>query len=129
MTIKSTVLTMTFCVQLVSCTSSISNKIYGTWNMEQVYNNSDNVTAELNPKQDRWITFSKDGSFKSGGTPYGKNGGKWIYHPSDKLLFLDSDEGEGDDSYWILQVGKKEMNWAGARSSFTERFKISFTKK
>lgn len=97
--------------------------------MTKVYDNTNNVTAEHNPKQDRWITFSKDGSFQSGGSPYGKNAGKWTYHEADNVLYLDSDEGEGDDSYWVLQVTKDSMNWSGARSSFTERFKISYTRK
>jgi len=114
---------------LNSCAPTIPQKLKGTWQMGQVYDNSANVTDQHNPKRERWITFYKDGSFKSGGAPYGKNGGKWIFYEIDNVLYLDSDAGTGDDSYWILQIEKTEMNWSGARSSFTERFRINFSKR
>ena len=97
--------------------------------MGQVYDNSTNVTNQHNPKKDRWIIFYKDGSYKSGGVPYGKNEGQWTFHEADNVLYLDSDAGTGDDSYWVLQIRKSKMNWSGARSSFTERFRINFSKR
>lgn len=114
---------------LTACAPTIPQKLKGTWQMRQVYDNSTNVTDQHNPKADRWITFYKDGSFKSGGAPQGKNGGKWTFYEADNVLYLDSDAGEGADSYWVLQVGKTEMKWSGARSSFTERFRINFSKR
>ncbi len=113
---------------LSSCTAPINKQLKGTWAMEKVYDNANDVTAQHNPQNDRWIRFNKDGSFKSGGTPTGENTGKWIYTDTNRQLFLDSDAGEGDDSYWLLQLDKNNMNWAGTRSSFTERFKLTFSK-
>lgn len=112
-----------------ACSSSIPKQLNGTWLMESVYDNSNNVTAQHNPEQNRWITFLENGSFISGGQPYGDNKGKWMYATSERVLFLDSDAGEGDDSYWVIQLKKDTMNWTGAKSSFTERFRISFLKK
>jgi hypothetical protein len=113
---------------LSSCNPSASKKIVGTWKMQKVYDNSNDVTAQHNPKNDRWIKFMSDGSFESGGQPHGKNGGKWTYNKVENVLYLDSDAGEGDDSYWKLAIQKKEMNWKGTNSSITERFHISFSK-
>jgi len=112
-----------------SCAAPIAKQLKGTWAMQKVYDNSTDVTAQHNPKNDRWITFAKDGSFKSGGTPTGENAGKWIYTDANAQLYLDSDAGEGDDSYWRIQLSKDSMNWAGMRSSFTERFKLTFSRK
>ena len=114
---------------LASCAAPISKQLTGTWAMEKVYDNSTDVTAQHNPENDRWITFAKDGSFKSGGTPTGKNTGKWIYTATNNQLFLNSDVGEEDDSYWLVQIDKDSMNWAGLRTSFAERFKLTFTRK
>ena len=117
------------CLIVSSCTPTMSKKLKGTWEMRQVYDNAADVTDQHNPKEERWITFYKDGSFKSGGAPYGENGGKWTINEANNVLFLDSDEGEGDDSYWVLQIDKSKMNWSGARSSFTERFRINYSKR
>lgn len=113
----------------LSCAAPISKQLKGTWTMEKVYDNSTDVTAQHNPQNDRWITFAKDGSFKSGGTPTGENTGQWIYTDNNNRLFLDSDVGEGDDSYWLIQINQDSMNWAGLRTSFAERFKLTFTRK
>lgn len=127
--IKYTLPLFLFFFILNACAPTIPQKIKGTWQMGQVYDNSTNVTDQHNPKADRWITFFKDGSFKSGGAPFGKNEGKWIFYEADKVLYLDSNAGAEDDSYWVLQIKQSEMNWSGARSSFTERFRINFSKR
>lgn len=129
MTIKFTFCLLLNLSLLTSCAAPIPLQLKGTWAMEKVYDNSTDVTAQHNPQNDRWITFAKDGSFKSGGTPTGENTGKWIYTNINRQLHLDSDAGEGDDSYWLIQLDKDSMNWAGIRSSFTERFKLTFSKR
>ena len=48
---------------------------------------------------------------------------------SDNILFLDRAAGVEDDNYWVLQIKKEEMNWSGARSSFTERFRVTFSRR
>ncbi|MEM1122334.1 MAG: DUF5004 domain-containing protein [Bacteroidota bacterium] len=113
---------------LSACSTTIPKQLNGTWQMTTVYDNSSDVTAQHNPQKNRWITFYKDGSFRSGGQPYGENGGQWTYNTQNNILYLDSDAGEGDDSYWLLNINKKSMDWAGTKSSFTERFKIFYTK-
>jgi len=85
-----------------SCTSTLPKKLNGTWEMGQVYDNAIEVTDQHNPKAERWITFYKDGSFKSGGAPYDENGGRWTYNEADNVLFLDSDEGEGGLNPWRI---------------------------
>ena len=112
-----------------ACMPTVTQKLKGTWAMQQVYDNSTDVTVKYNPKRDRWITFYKDGSFKSGGTAYGENSGKWTFYKSDNILFLDRAAGVEDDNYWVLQIKKEEMNWSGARSSFTERFRVTFSRR
>lgn len=112
-----------------SCSAPISKQLKGTWAMEKVYDNSTDVTAQHNPKNDRWISFHKDGSFKSGGTPMGENTGKWTYSNENQQLYLDSDVGEEDDSFWLIQVDKQKMNWVGTRSTFAERFKLTFSRQ
>ena len=114
---------------MIACNPKVSQKISGTWQMQKVYDNSSDVTEEHNPARDRWITFLSDGSFQSGGEPYGNNGGKWTYDDETNVLYLDSDAGEGDDSYWNLKLNQQEMVWSGTKSSFTSRFRISFTKE
>ena len=114
---------------LSSCTAPITKQLKGTWAMKKVYDNSTDVTAQHNPQNDRWIVFAKDGSFKSGGISTGENTGKWQYTATNNQLFLDSDVGEDDDSYWLIQIEKDSMNWAGLRSSFAERFKLTFSKR
>jgi hypothetical protein len=43
--------------------------------MHQVVQNGAVVSDEHNPQKNRYITFNKDGSFESGGDPYGTNTG------------------------------------------------------
>ena len=128
------IMRFTFCLflsllLLSSCAAPISKQLKGTWAMEKVYDNATDVTAQHNPNADRWISFAKDGSFKSGGTPIGENTGQWRYTEANNQLYLDSDIGEEDDSYWLIQINKDSMNWAGLRTSFAERFKLTFTRQ
>jgi len=57
--------------------------------MLQVFDGDKEVTEQHNPKNNRWITFNKDGTFKSGGDPLGDNIGKWtmdMKHQSSLLI-------------------------------------------
>lgn len=103
--------------------------LLGMWVMGNVFQDTLDVTDEHNPALNRWITFREDGTFESGGAPYGYNAGKWSYDSSSKELYLDSDAGEGDDSYWIIDDADTTMQWQGARSDFTSQFKLNFKKK
>ncbi len=95
--------------------------------MGQVFDNKKDVTAQHNPEDDRYIIFKGDSTFESGGQPYGKNTGKWSFTPQGEL-FLDSDSGEDDDSYWLVNFAADSMIWQGQRFDFAKRFKITHVK-
>ena len=93
--------------------------------MASVYDGLQDVSDQHNPKSNRWIKFQSDLHFASGGEPYGPNTGKWFYEPETQTLFLDSDVGEEDDSYWVIKVESKEMTWQGTNSEWAERFRLT----
>ncbi|MFA0962108.1 lipocalin family protein [Roseivirga sp. BDSF3-8] len=107
-----------------------ARELVGRWNMRELYENGNDVTNEHNPAGNRYAVFNEDGTFESGGDPYGKNSGKWLLEetPEGLLLYLDSDAGSGDDSYWLITLEGKNMQWRGARSEFTKRFVVNLTK-
>ena len=47
------------------------NELLGMWIMNQVLEDSTDVTDAHNPALNRWVEFSEDGTFESGGAPYG----------------------------------------------------------
>ena len=112
-----------------SMPQEVNNDLLGIWIMGKVYQDSLDVTDEHNPALNRWIALDQEGTFESGGAPYGYNSGKWSFSSSSDELYLDSDAGEGDDSYWIVSTADTTMEWQGARSEFTSQFKILFKKK
>lgn len=95
--------------------------------MDKVYNDNVDVSTEHNPNNDRWIEFDEDGNYKTDGTPYGPNTGKWSF-TDEGLLYLDSDADEGDDSYWKVGFDDEGMTWKGAKFEFTKTFKITYKK-
>ena len=107
-----------------SCSPTLEKMIIGTWKMETVMDLQNDVSSQHNPSNDRWITFNKDYTFKSGGSPFGENTGKWTIDESSAELFLDSDAGEEDDSYWHIDVNQNDMEWKGIKSDFAQRFTI-----
>ena len=111
-------------------TPSPAEMVAGKWWMNTVLDSGNDVTKEepFNPEGNRWIEFKADGSYNSDGDPYGPNTGNWkLMGSGDSLeIFLDSDAGEGDDSYWLLSFEEEQMRWKGSRSSFTERFEIIY---
>lgn len=107
-----------------------SEAIIGSWKMEIIKQDGNDVSREHNPFNERTVLFYEDGSFVSDGRPYGKNTGRWTLSESTGELFLDSDAGEGDDSYWIVTfINRDKMKWRGTRSDFTERFELIHSRK
>ena len=102
-----------------------SPKIIGKWSMEQVKDTDRDVSQLHNPQKDRWIEFHQNGTFVSDGTPYGKNTGRWKIDASLSELYLDSDAGQDDDSYWHIRFYQDVMIWKGRKSDFTTRFTIN----
>ena len=106
----------------------IQDQIVGKWDMKAIYDSGEEVSAQHNPSKNRWITFLEDYSFQSGGDPYGENSGKWEIDAKTNTLFLDSDAGPEDDSYWFISFDEGEMTWQGTQSDFAKRFKILMEK-
>lgn len=90
---------------------------------------TNDVSAEQNPEENRFIIFNEDLTFESGGDPYGKNTGAWSFDIPTKTLYLDSDAGEDDDSYWIVTIDKNQMLWQGTHFEFNSRFTITHSRK
>ena len=99
-------------------------RLVGRWEMDRVLDRGDDATATHNPAGDRYVVLRADGTFESGGQPYGTNTGRWTYEPTYRELTLDSDLGEADDTYWIVTVEDDVMEWAGVRSETARRFRI-----
>jgi len=112
--------------------SSLSGRITGTWKMTKVLDRSEDVTKSHNPEDNRWIRFIKDekmdnrGIFESGHGNIKENTGKWSINGFE--LFIDSDAGDSDDSYWQVIIKNDEMHWVGQRFDFNKRFEIFFKK-
>lgn len=116
-----------FSMLLASC-SSTKKKLLGKWQMQKVYEQETDMSHIHNPKDDRWIEFYADGSFESGGTPYGKNTGKYILGKNKQTLSLDSDAGEEDDSKWTVSVEKGKMIWIGVGSARQRTTRVLYEK-
>lgn len=91
-----------------------------------MYDAGQDVTSQHNPENDRWVTFNKDGTFESGGTPFGSNAGRWKVENA--VLSIDSDL-EGDDSEWNISIENDEIIWTGIGDPRKEGFKVIHKRK
>ena len=66
-----------------------------------------------------------DGTFESGGQPYGRNDGRWVYRDGTRRLGLDSDLGPDNDSVWEVTLRGDVMEWRGVGSDYARRFRIT----
>ena len=103
---------------------SSSDVLVGKWEMSQVIQNGSDVSSEHNPHAERYIIFKADQTFESGGRPYGANTGKYEFNPDLRTLFLDSDLGSDDDSYWKVTLNADSMHWQGYGSEWAEGFEL-----
>jgi len=85
-----------------TCSSKSPESINGKWNMIAVRIYNSDASPELNPMQNRWISFQDDNTFASGSGETQENAGTYQFNLSDHGLHLDSDAGPGDDSSWRL---------------------------
>ena len=102
----------------------VRDDLVGRWAMELITDQGADVSAEQNPAGDRYIVLRPDGTFESGGQPYGRNTGQWRYHAPSRTLGLDSDAGPDNDSLWIVTLRDGRMEWGGTGSAFARRFRI-----
>ena len=97
--------------------------LIGKWKMSKVMEADEDVTKDHNPDNDRWIAFKGDGTFESGGQPFGPNTGKYTFSDS-LILYLDSDAGPEDDSEWSVQFEDQTMTWKGVGSPRAKSFTL-----
>lgn len=107
---------------LFGCSLEKDDEINGMWLMYKVVQNGKDVTSEHDPYKERYVIINSDSTFKSGGRPFGENAGKYTYNSTDKTLFLDSDTGPEDDSYWKVNFKGDTMQWEGYGSEWAEDF-------
>ncbi len=103
---------------------TMAERVVGRWQMDRVLDRGNDATDLHNPAGDRYVELRADGTFESGGQPYGRNTGRWTFDPGYNELILESDLGDADDSYWIVSMDGDEMEWAGVRSETARRFRI-----
>ena len=113
-----------FVMLIYGCSSNYEDRITGKWIMNKVIQNGQDVTEEHNPHNERYLILKTDSSFESGGRPFGINTGKYSFNEEDNKLFLDSDAGPEDDSYWIVRISNDTMYWQGYGSEWAENFQI-----
>lgn len=113
-----------FGLWLMACSQKTKADLSGKWMMHQVIQKGEDVSEAHNPNQDRYLILKPDSSFESGGTPFGVNTGKYHYNAAEQSLFLDSDIGPEDDSYWKVSFSGDTMYWIGFGSAWAEDFEI-----
>ena len=125
MKLTSSLVCISLVVSLIACSSpeSMNKQLLGTWMIERVYEGENDVTAQHNPSGNRWIKFNRNGSFESGGDPYGHNDGNWELDTTKSILFLDSNT-EDDDSEWNVSFQDNKVIWQGIGTPRQESFKI-----
>lgn len=97
--------------------------------MLKVIQDGKDVTEEHNPFGERFFKMNNDGTFESGGRPYGRNTGKYVYTSESKHLFLDSDVGPDDDSNWKITLKGDTLLMQGTGTAWAERFQMIHVKK
>lgn len=113
------------CLLILAFWSGQTEKqLLGNWKMVRILEGTEDLSARLNPKNDRWIRFREDLRFESGGSPYGRNGGTYTFAPDQMVLSLDSDAGEGDDSQWRVRFRQDSMVWQGIGSERQEKTQV-----
>ena len=114
---------------LISCSSEKEVGIKGTWMMYRVIQSGNDVSAEHNPHKERYVTFHSDSIFESGGRPYDENTGIFKFNIEAGTLFLDSDSGPEDDSYWHVTFKRDTMHWQGYGSEWAMDFELIHIRK
>jgi len=121
--------TILITVIITGCQSNTEKEFTGKWFMYKVIQDGADVTSEHDPFDERFLILREDSTFESGGRPFGRNTGKYLYNSGDKTLFLDSDVGPDDDSYWKVLIRGDTMHWQGYGSEWAEGFELIHIKK
>lgn len=115
---------------LISCQSSETpeTKIIGIWDMEKVYEYEKDVTEKHNPENSRWIEFKADGTFESGGKPFGRNTGTCKIDNVKSILYINSNI-EDDDSEWNISFDGNKTIWTGIGHPRKESTKLILARR
>jgi hypothetical protein len=102
---------------------TLDGELVGKWSMSKVYEYDMDVTEQHNPVGSRWIEFNKDGTFESGGEPFGQNAGRWKIDTEQSILYIDSDA-DDDDSEWKISIEDDQSTWTGIGHPRKENTKL-----
>lgn len=116
-------------ILLTGFSSYTQEVLTGKWMMDKVIQDGKDVTSEHDPHDERYIIFKSEGTFESGGKPFGKNTGKFSFTAADQMLYLDSDAGPEDDSQWKVSMQGNKMHWQGFGSEWALGFEIIHVKE
>ncbi len=86
--------------------------LIGEWAMESAADVGEDVTAQQDPHNERWIAFQSNGSFKSDGRPFGRDAGQWTYDDASHTLALKSNSGD-NESKWLVHFDGDKLSWRG----------------
>jgi hypothetical protein len=111
-----------------ACNPDAAAPLHGKWLMQRVLRAGEDVSAEHNPYGERYILLQDNQQYTSDGRPFGANTGWYTYYEPKRRLFLDSDVGPEDDSYWLVQLKADSMRWQGTGSAWAEQFEIVFVR-
>ncbi len=119
-------LLLTFLVFFSSVTQSqnLEERLTGKWKMSKVVQGGQDVTEKHNPKGNRYFIFKRDGTFESGGDPYGINTGRFFVNNLQQSLFIDSNVGPDDDSMWYVSIEGEKLIWKGFGTEWAEGFEL-----
>ncbi len=93
-------------ITLCACatTATLPEEMAGKWRMAGIRIFENDASPTLNPMNNRWISFSPAGTFRSGSGDETENAGTFSFSAEEARLDLDSDAGPGDDSSWRLTL-------------------------
>ena len=70
------------------------------------------------------MIYKNGGYFESGRGDQKENTGRWSFKGFE--IFIDSNAGDDDDSYWQVIIKGDTMHWIGQRFDFNKRFEIFY---
>lgn len=124
-----TKITLLLITAFLFCLPQDDNLLEGKWTMYKVIQDGKDVSEEHNPFGERYFQINADGTFESGGRPYGSNTGKYVYNTETNHLFLDSDVGPNDDSNWNITLNADTLLMQGTGTAWAERFQMILMKE
>lgn len=96
-----------FSIGIATSSCSISNKIQGTWVVENVKVGNDTMTP-----MGKWVKFQKDHTQTSGNGWVQHTIGTWKYHDkTDQLEFLQTNGFKDEFGPFDVEIGKGKMVW------------------